>query len=107
MGHENILSAIWDTSHWNSFVKFGLKTALDISYDILWSLLKFVNFWQFQGHLSIFAKIGCLQKIKFFSMKKQQVFDEPLGVLGGEVTRLYDGTILGWGVTPLSRCSGL
>ena len=25
--HENFLSAIWDTSHWNFFVKFGLKTA--------------------------------------------------------------------------------
>ena len=23
----NLLSAIWDTSHWTSFVKFGLKTA--------------------------------------------------------------------------------
>ena len=23
----NLLSAIWDTSHWNFFVKFGLKTA--------------------------------------------------------------------------------
>ena len=25
--HGNFLSAIWDTSHWTSFVKFGLKTA--------------------------------------------------------------------------------
>ena len=25
--HGNLLSAIWDTSHWNFFVKFGLKTA--------------------------------------------------------------------------------
>ena len=23
----NLLSAIWDVSHWTSFVKFGLKTA--------------------------------------------------------------------------------
>ena len=23
----NLLLAIWDTSHWTSFVKFGLKTA--------------------------------------------------------------------------------
>ena len=29
--HGNLLSAIWDTSHWTSFVKFGLKTAYDIS----------------------------------------------------------------------------
>ena len=25
--HGNLLSAIWHTSHWTSFVKFGLKTA--------------------------------------------------------------------------------
>ena len=25
--HGNLLLAIWDTSHWNFFVKFGLKTA--------------------------------------------------------------------------------
>ena len=25
--HGNFLSAIWGTSHWTSFVKFGLKTA--------------------------------------------------------------------------------
>ena len=24
---EHSLSAIWDTSHWNFFVKFGLRTA--------------------------------------------------------------------------------
>ena len=51
------------------FVKFGLKTAWDISYDSLWSLLKCVNIWQLQGHLNIFAKIGYLQKIKDFLMK--------------------------------------
>ena len=27
----NFFLAIWDTSHWNFFVKFGLKTAYDIS----------------------------------------------------------------------------
>ena len=27
IAHGNLLSAIWDTSHWTSFVKFGLKTA--------------------------------------------------------------------------------
>ena len=25
--HGNLLMVIWDTSHWTSFVKFGLKTA--------------------------------------------------------------------------------
>ena len=27
IAHGNLLLAIWDTSHWTSFVKFGLKTA--------------------------------------------------------------------------------
>ena len=93
--HERSLLAIWDTSHWNFFVKFGLKTAWDISYDILLSLLKFVNFWRLQGHLSILAKIGCLQKIKVFSMKEWRGFDVTWGVLGSQITRLYDGTIFG------------
>ena len=73
--HERSLLAIWDTSHWNFFVKFGLRTACDISYDILLSLLKFVNFWRLHGRLSILAKIGCLQKIKVFSMKQRWGFD--------------------------------
>ena len=73
--HERSLLAIWDTSHWNFFVKFGLRTAWDISYHILLSLLKFVNFWRLQGRLSILAKIGCLQKIKVFLMKEQWGFN--------------------------------
>ena len=76
---ERSLSPIWDTSHWNFFVKFGLRTAWDISYDILLSLLKFVNFWRLQGRLSILAKIGCLQKIKVFSMKERRGFDATWG----------------------------
>ena len=76
---ERSLLAIWDTSHWNFFVKFGLRTAWDISYDILLSLLKFVNFWRLQGRLSILAKIGCLQKIKVFSMKERRGFDVTWG----------------------------
>ena len=76
---ERSLLAIWDTSHWNFFVKFGLRTAWDISYDILLSLLKFVNFWRLQGRLSILAKIGCLQKIKVFSMKERLGFNVTWG----------------------------
>ena len=77
--HGNLLWAIWDTSHWNFFVKFGLKTAWHISYDILWSLLTYVNFWQLQGRLSIFAKIRGPQKIKVFSMKERSVVNEAWG----------------------------
>ena len=61
------------------FVKFGLRTAWDISYDILLSLLKFVNFWRLQGGLSILAKIGCLQKIKVLLMKERRGFDATWG----------------------------
>ena len=105
--HECSLLAIWDTSHWNFFVKFGLRTAWDISYDMLLSLLKFVNFWRLQGRLSILAKIGCLQKIKVFSMKERWGFDATWEVLGSQITRLYDGTIFGGGVTHLRGSRGL
>ena len=77
--HGNLLLAIWDTSHWNIFVKFGLKTAWHISYDILWSLLTYVNFWRLQGHLSTFAKIWGPQKIKVFLMKEWSVVDKAWG----------------------------
>ena len=91
--HGNLLSAIWDTSHWNFFVKFGLKTAWHISYDILWSLLAYVNFWRLQGHLSTFAKIWGPQNIKVFLMKERSVVDKAWGILGGQITGLHDGTI--------------
>ena len=45
--------------------------------------------------LSIFDKNGCLQKINFLSMRKQQGFDETWGVLGGQVPRLYGATNFG------------
>ena len=89
--HGNLLLAIWDTSHWTSFVKFGLKTA----WDILWLILKYVNLWLLQSHLSILGKIRCLQKINFFSVMEQQHFNEATGVLCGHVPRLYGGTIFG------------
>ena len=31
MAIENFFLVIWDTFHWNFFVKFGLKTPYDIS----------------------------------------------------------------------------
>ena len=66
-----------------------------MSYDILLSLLKFVNFWRLQGRLSILAK-------NWVSSENQSFLDEgamglqcDLGVLGSQITRLYDGTIFG------------
>ena len=79
IAHGNLLSAIWETSHWTSFVKFGLKTAWDISYDILWLFLKYVYFWLLQGHLSTLGKIIGVQKINFFSMKEWQGFNKAWG----------------------------
>ena len=66
-----------------------------MSYDILLSLLKFVNFWRLQGHLSILAKIGCLQKIKVFFDEGATGLRYDLGVLGSQITRLYDAAIFG------------
>ena len=107
VANENLFLAIWDTSHWIFFVKFGLKTAWDISYDIFWQLLTYVNFWKLQGHSSIFGKIGCLHKINFFSMKEWQGSDKAWRVLGGQVPRLYGSTILGGrGVTHLGGSAG-
>ena len=54
--------------------------------------------------MSTLDKILGVQKINFFSMKEQQGFDEAGGRgLGGQVPRLYGGTIFGgvghtWGV---------
>ena len=103
--HGNLLSAIWDTSHWNFFVKFGLKTAWHISYDILWSLLTYVNFWQLQGHLSTFAKIRGLQKIKVFSMKERSVVDEAWGFRWADNWATWWYHFLG-GVTHLRGAGG-
>ena len=61
----NLSLAIWDTSHWTSFVKFGLKTAWDISYDILWPIVKYVNFWRLQGHSSNLSKKDAFRKSIF------------------------------------------
>ena len=52
---------------------------LFLLFFLLLSLLKFVNFWQLQGRLSILAKIGCLQKIKVFSMKERRGFNATWG----------------------------
>ena len=104
VAHGNLSSAIWDTSHWTSFVKFGLKTAWDISYDIFWPILKYVNFWQLQGHLRNLWKKDAFRK-SIFSRWRSDKASMRLGggVLGGQVPRLYGGTIFGgvwhtWGI---------
>ena len=54
----------------SNLVSGQLETSLMTSY---------CHFWRLQGHLSILAKIGCLQKIKVFSMKEQRGFDATWG----------------------------
>ena len=65
MAHGNFFLAIWDTFHWNFFVKFGLKTPYDISQDPSWSILTYVNFWRLQGHLSNLPKKDAFRKSIF------------------------------------------
>ena len=103
----NFCSAIWDTSHWNFFVKFGLKTAWDISYGPFRSILTYVNFWWLQGNSSTWAKIRGLQKVNVFLMKEQWGVKVFWGVLGGQVPRLYGGTIFRGGMTPWGCLVGL
>ena len=65
IAHDKLRLAIWDTSFWTFLLKFGHKGPWDISSDLFWSFLKYVNFWRFQGHLSTFQKMGGLRKSKF------------------------------------------
>ena len=89
VAHGNFLSAIWGTSHWTSFVKFGLKTAWDISYDILWPILKYVNFWRLQGRSSNLSKKDAFRKSIFSRWRSDEALTRLGGVLGGQVPRLY------------------
>ena len=75
----NLLSAIWDTSHWTSFVKFGLKTAWDISYDILWPILKYVNFWRLQGCSSNLSKKDAFRKSIFSRWRSDKALTRLMG----------------------------
>ena len=56
---------IWDTFFWTFLVKFGHKGPCDKSQDLFWWFLKYITFWQFQGHLSTFQKMGAIRKLHF------------------------------------------
>ena len=68
LGHWVLL--IGNLGHFplNFFVKFGLKTAWGISYDILLSLFEICQLWQLQGCLSILAKIGATYLTSFWQL---------------------------------------
>ena len=57
------------------------------------SILTYVNFWWLQGHLSTLAKNRGLQKVNVFSIKEGRGVKVFWGILGGQVPRLYGGTI--------------
>ena len=101
--HGNLLLAIWDTSHWTSFVKFGLKTAWwqspMTSYDQFWNMSNFDD--------SRAVRVICQKKMpsenRFFLDEGVTRLRRGIGILGGQVPRLYGGTIFGgvwhtWGV---------
>ena len=90
--HDNLRLAIWDTSFWTFLLKFGHKGTWDISWDLFWSFLKYVNFWQFQGHLSTFQKLVVSENQSF--LDERAIINPPYClVLGGEVPRLNHGPI--------------
>ena len=57
--------------------------------------------------MSTLAKIRGLQKINVFSMKEQWGVKVSWGVVGGQVPRLYGGTIFRGGVTHSGHLAGL
>ena len=96
--HGNFLWAIWDTFHWN-FLSNLVSRQLETS-----PRTPFGQFW----HMSIFGdsrairvlwpKSGVFRK-RFFSRWRSNGMLKWLGgVLGGQVPRLYGGTIFGGGV---------
>ena len=78
------------------FIKFRLKTLKDIFQDAFWSMLKFVNFWQLRGYLSTFQK-WVPSENKIFLDEGVTNLPYIYLVSGVQITRLYDGTILGGG----------
>ena len=81
MAHENFLSAIWDTSHWNSWSNldsryFDMCPMTSYGHCVLWPLLKYVDFWWLQCGLSIFPKMGPFRK-SVFLMKKWKLPPPP------------------------------
>ena len=98
----NLLSAIWDTSHWTSFVKFGLKTTWDISYDILWPILKYVNFWRLQGHSSNLSKKDAFRKSIFSRWRSNEAWGFKVGRSLGYMVVPF----LGGGATHLGHPAG-
>ena len=65
----------------------------DISYDILLLLLKFVNFWWLQGRLKYFGQNWVSSENQSFLGEGATGLQCDFGVLGSQITRLYDGTI--------------
>ena len=71
--HSKLRLAIWDTSFWTFWLKFGQQGTLR---HILWPILVIFEICQFltiSGPFEYFSENGWSQKIKVFSMKEQSL----------------------------------
>ena len=55
IAHENLFSAIWNTSHWNFLATFEHKTLYNIFWDCVVNFDIYVHFWLLQCY---FAWLG-------------------------------------------------
>ena len=66
---DKLRLAIWDTSFWTFWLKFGHKGPWDILRPIL-VIFEICQFLMIPGPFEYFSENGCTQKIKVFSMKE-------------------------------------
>ena len=86
----------------SNLVSGQLDTSLMTSYCHFWNLSTFGNsraVWVF------WPKLGVFRKSKFSRWRSDEASMQ-LGVLGSQITRLYDGTIFGGGATHLRGSRG-
>ena len=75
--HDKLWLAIWDTSFWTFWLKFGHKGPWDILGPIL-VIFKICQFLTIPGPFEYISENGWSQKIKAFSMKERSL--PPLSV---------------------------
>ena len=70
-----------------------LETCLMTSYCHFWNLS---TFGDSRANWVFWPKLGVFRKSKFSRWRSDGVSMQLGGVLGSQITRLYDGTIFGW-----------
>ena len=80
-----------------------LETSLMTSYGHFWHMS---TFGDSRAIWVLLPKYGAFRKSNFSWWRSIQ-WSTRLGVLGGQMTRLHDGTIFGGGATHLKGCWGL